>query len=42
MASSSATGSPGRVRRKLYTQADDLAHLYPADWPVTPKLRASE
>ena len=32
----------GRVRRKLYAQADDLAHLYPADWPVTPKLRASE
>ncbi len=26
-----------RVRRKLYEQADGLAHLYPDDWPVTPK-----
>lgn len=26
-----------RMRRKLYAQADDLAHLYPDDWPLTPK-----
>ena len=26
-----------RVRRKLYDDADALAHLYPDDWPVTPK-----
>lgn len=32
----------GRVRRKLYAQAAELDHLYPADWPVTPKLRASD
>ncbi len=28
-----------RVRRKLYSQAEELAHLYPADWPVSPKQR---
>lgn len=27
----------GRVRRKLYAQHDELAHLYPEDWPVTPR-----
>lgn len=27
----------GRLRRKLYQQAAELAHLYPADWPVSPK-----
>jgi peptide deformylase len=27
----------GRLRRKLYAQHDDLAHLYPQDWPVSPK-----
>ena len=27
----------GRVRRKLYAQHEELAHLYPADWPLTPK-----
>jgi peptide deformylase len=26
-----------RLRRKLYQQAEELAHLYPADWPVSPK-----
>ncbi|MEA4943076.1 MAG: peptide deformylase [Propionicimonas sp.] len=32
----------GRVRRKLYAQADELAHLYPDDWPVTPKKRSAD
>ncbi len=27
----------GRVRRKLYAQHEELAHLYPEDWPVTPR-----
>jgi peptide deformylase len=27
----------GRVRRQLYQQHDELDHLYPEDWPVTPK-----
>lgn len=27
-----------RVRRKLYQDADAIAHLYPDDWPVSPKL----
>lgn len=27
----------GRSRRKLYQQHESLAHLYPADWPVTPR-----
>lgn len=31
-----------RVRRKLYAQATELAHLYPEDWPVTPRKRAAE
>lgn len=26
-----------RLRRKLYEQHQELAHLYPSDWPVTPK-----
>ena len=26
-----------RLRRKLYEQAAELAHLYPADWPISPK-----
>lgn len=26
-----------RLRRKLYQQAAELAHLYPKDWPVSPK-----
>ncbi len=32
-----------RMRRKLYAQHEELAHLYPADWPVSPrKTSASE
>jgi peptide deformylase len=32
-----------RLRRKLYAQHEELAHLYPADWPVTArKTSASE
>ena len=27
----------GRLRRKLYAQHEELAHLYPEDWPVSPK-----
>lgn len=27
----------GRLRRKLYQQAAELAHLYPDDWPVSPR-----
>ena len=30
-----------RARRKLYEHHDTLAHLYPEDWPVTPKLRSA-
>jgi peptide deformylase len=26
-----------RLRRKLYAQHEELAHLYPEDWPLTPK-----
>ncbi len=32
----------GRVRRKLHQQADELAHLYPADWPVSPRRRSAD
>ncbi|MDQ7993147.1 MAG: peptide deformylase [Propionicimonas sp.] len=32
----------GRVRRKLNAQAEELAHLYPEDWPVTPKRRSAD
>ncbi|GAA1371807.1 peptide deformylase [Luteococcus sanguinis] len=28
----------GRARRKLDEQHEQLAHLYPADWPITPKV----
>jgi len=31
----------GRVRRKLNAQAEELAHLYPEDWPVTPRRRSA-
>jgi len=31
----------GRARRKLNEQREAVRHLYPADWPVTPKGRAS-
>ena len=27
----------GRLRRKLYAQHEELRHLYPEDWPITPK-----
>lgn len=30
-----------RLRRKLYAQANDLAHLYPADWPLTPRAESA-
>ena len=26
-----------RLRRKLYAQHEELAHLYPAEWPVAPR-----
>ena len=32
----------GRARRKLAEQHDALAHLYPDDWPVTPRADAAE
>ncbi|MDR1710295.1 MAG: peptide deformylase [Propionibacteriaceae bacterium] len=32
----------GRVRRKLYQQHDELAHLYPDDWPVTPRKKSAD
>jgi peptide deformylase len=31
-----------RVRRKLYAQHEELAHLYPADWPVSPKRTSAD
>lgn len=31
-----------RLRRKLYAQAEELAHLYPADWPLTPRATSAE
>lgn len=31
-----------RLRRKLYQQASELAHLYPADWPVTPRETSAD
>ncbi|MGC3993780.1 MAG: peptide deformylase [Propionicimonas sp.] len=31
-----------RMRRKLYAQHEELAHLYPADWPVTPKRSSAD
>ena len=32
----------GRARRKLNEQREALRHLYPDDWPVTPKGRATD
>jgi len=32
----------GRNRRKLYEQHRQLAHLYPDDWPVSPKKRYAD
>jgi peptide deformylase len=31
-----------RMRRRLYAQHDELAHLYPADWPVSPRLSSAD
>ncbi len=31
----------GRARRKLYQQHESLAHLYPEDWPVTPRRKSA-
>lgn len=31
-----------RSRRKLYAQHEELAHLYPADWPLTPKRSSAD
>ena len=31
-----------RSRRKLDEERDSLAHLYPDDWPVTPKLQPAQ
>jgi peptide deformylase len=30
-----------RLRRKLYQQAEELAHLYPSDWPLTPRATSA-
>lgn len=32
----------GRLRRKLFAQHKDLEHLYPADWPLTPKKTSAD
>ena len=32
----------GRLRRKLDEQHQALAHLYPTDWPVTPRRSAAD
>ncbi len=32
----------GRMRRKLYAQHEELAHLYPSDWPVSPKKTSAD
>lgn len=31
-----------RMRRKLYAQHSELAHLYPDDWPLTPKKTSAD
>lgn len=31
-----------RLRRKLYAQHEELAHLYPDDWPLTPKRSSAD
>lgn len=31
-----------RLRRKLYAQHEELAHLYPADWPVTARRTSAD
>lgn len=30
-----------RSRKKLYAQHEELAHLYPDDWPVTPRRKSA-
>lgn len=30
-----------RVRKQLYRSAEELAHLYPEDWPVTPRATSA-
>lgn len=30
-----------RMRRKLYAQHEELAHLYPDNWPIEPKLSSA-
>jgi peptide deformylase len=32
----------GRARKKLYQRHEELADLYPDDWPVSPKLPSDE
>lgn len=31
-----------RTRKKLYEQAEKLAHLYPGDWPMTPRQTSAD
>ena len=31
-----------RMRRKLYAQHEELAHLYPDDWPVSPRRTSAD
>jgi peptide deformylase len=31
-----------RMRRKLYAQHEELAHLYPADWPVSARRTSAD
>ncbi len=31
-----------RLRRKLYAQHDELAHLYPDEWPVVPRKTSAD
>jgi peptide deformylase len=31
-----------RMRRKLYAQHEELAHLYPEDWPVSPRRTSAD
>jgi peptide deformylase len=31
-----------RLRRKLYAQAEELSHLYPEDWPLSPRASSAD
>ncbi len=31
-----------RLRRKLYAQAEELSHLYPQDWPLSPRSGSAD